>query len=296
MADNSTFAGKEMEEMCRHTSIDDIEEGPSFGGEDVKIIEDFQQCLVGVWLTTKTTNFNSMKNMTSIWRPLKVDTRRVLEEGPWTFDNHTLLVKRLGGDEQPTIVELNIAIYKLSVGFMCEKIAKNIGNYIDSCRCNLGDNRTANKDKDALIKDSNVPQDMEVFESMYNDSGLVLLDDKTRTIGMNEIGKEQLGLLEGPDHENQSGPKNDTTAGLGIKSATEDSSLLDLRHLGIRGGNNSGIRISDKIIGDNGNRPCLVFDSEVKQVLSSMHLDKSLGVTLISKKTDPKFMMNLHPK
>lgn len=65
----------------------------------------------------------------------EIDIRRVLESGPWTFDQHILIVKRLGELEQPQNVPLFhtsfwIQIYNLPIGFLSAKVLQNIGNYI----------------------------------------------------------------------------------------------------------------------------------------------------------------------
>lgn len=105
----------------------------------------------------KVINFTVMKNtMASIWPPGKgvcikdlsptlfllkffheIDVYRVLELGPWTFDQHILLVKRLEENEQPQTVPLFFAscfiqIYNLPIGFMSKFFLKNIGNYVDA--------------------------------------------------------------------------------------------------------------------------------------------------------------------
>ncbi|KAH9680788.1 CCHC-type domain-containing protein [Citrus sinensis] len=123
------------------------------GGNNVKI--EYRFCLVGRFLTDKVINFAAMKNtMASLWRPGKgvcikevsptlflfqffheIDVKRVLEVGPWTFDQHILLVKRLEENEQPQLVPLFftsfwIHIYNLPIGFMSEKVLKHIGNYV----------------------------------------------------------------------------------------------------------------------------------------------------------------------
>lgn len=51
------------------------------------------------------------------------------------FDQHILLVKRLGELEQPHDVPLYhtsfwISIYNLPIGFLSEKVLQNIGDYI----------------------------------------------------------------------------------------------------------------------------------------------------------------------
>ncbi|KAH9679913.1 CCHC-type domain-containing protein [Citrus sinensis] len=143
-----------------HISIDEEEEGglTVTGDEGENSGQgklDLRFCLVGRFLTDKVINFVAMKNtMASLWRPGKgvcikdlsptlflfqffheIDINRVLETGPWTFDQHILLVKRLEEDEQPQNIPLFttsfwIQIYNLPIGFMSEKILKDIGNYI----------------------------------------------------------------------------------------------------------------------------------------------------------------------
>ena len=87
---------------------------------------DSRFCLVGRFLTDKVINFLAMKNtMASLCRPRKgvcikdlsltlflfqffheVDVKRVLESGPWTFDQHILILKRLKENKQPQNVLL----------------------------------------------------------------------------------------------------------------------------------------------------------------------------------------------
>ena len=111
----------------------------------------------GKFLTDKVINFPAMKNtMASVWRPGKgvcikdlspslflfqffheVDVKRVLDSGPWTFDQYILLVKRLEEKEQPRNVPLYFTsfwtqVYNLPIGFMSAKILKDIGNYVST--------------------------------------------------------------------------------------------------------------------------------------------------------------------
>ena len=81
---------------------------------------DSRYCLVGRFLTDKVINFAAMKNtMAALWRLgrgvcikdlsptlflfeffYEIDIKRVLDSGPRTFDQHILLIHRLGADEQ----------------------------------------------------------------------------------------------------------------------------------------------------------------------------------------------------
>lgn len=67
----------------------------------------------------------------------EIDIKRVLESGPWTFDQHILIVRRLGEDEQPHNVPLFhtsfwVQVYNLPIGFQSEKVLQSIGSYIIS--------------------------------------------------------------------------------------------------------------------------------------------------------------------
>ncbi|KAH9717190.1 CCHC-type domain-containing protein [Citrus sinensis] len=148
---NSDYANMSIEEEEEGGLVVTGDEGEEGGQGKI----DLRFCLVGRFLTDKVINFAAMKNtMASLWRPGKgvcikdlsptlflfqffheIDINRVLESGPWTFDQHILLVKRLEEDEQPQNIPLFstsfwIQIYNLPIGFMSEKILKDIGNYI----------------------------------------------------------------------------------------------------------------------------------------------------------------------
>lgn len=145
------------EEYSRLGINDDDDEGLVLEGsnEEVQGLNlDF--CLVGSFLTWRKVNFSAMQDtLSSIWRPVKgvfmeetnvpnlylfrffheLDVQRVLDDGPWTFNNQALMVKRLEEGEQLSDIALNelymwVQIYDLSVGFNSEFILKCIGNYI----------------------------------------------------------------------------------------------------------------------------------------------------------------------
>lgn len=113
-------------------------------------------CLVGSFLTNRKVNFVAMQDtLANIWRPVKgvfmeesnipnlfmfrffheIDMQRVLDDGPWTFNNQALLVRRLEMGEQLSEIRLNelfiwVQIYELPVGFNSEFVLRSIGNYI----------------------------------------------------------------------------------------------------------------------------------------------------------------------
>lgn len=93
--------------------------------------------------------------LASIWKPVKggfmeetnipnmiiikffhaLDLQRVLDDGPWTFHNQALMVKKLEVGEQLSDIKLTelyiwLHVYDLPIGFKYEFILKSIGNYV----------------------------------------------------------------------------------------------------------------------------------------------------------------------
>lgn len=101
------------------------------------------RCLVGRFVTNKKVNFMVMQDtLASIWRPVKGvfmeetsrmnmfifkffhdrDMQRVLEDGPWTFNQQVLLIKKFNMDEQLKDVKLSelsmwVQIYDVPIGY-----------------------------------------------------------------------------------------------------------------------------------------------------------------------------------
>lgn len=150
----------EVSNICVRLQLNEEEEGGLIvAGEeigdpgDIKIDSKF--CLVERFLTDKVVNFAAMKNtMALLWclgrgvcikdlSPTlflfqffhEIDVRRILESGPWTFDQYILIIRKLGVDEQSQSVPLFhtsfwVQVYNLPIGFQSEKILQSIGNYI----------------------------------------------------------------------------------------------------------------------------------------------------------------------
>lgn len=154
----SSSRGKSVMESYVNLSInDDDEEGlildePNEGQEG----GDYSHCLIGSFLQNRRVNFMAMKDtLASIWKPVKgvymeetnvpnvfifkffhkLDMQRVLDDGPWTFNQQVLLVKKLEGNEQLSEIKFSdlyiwVQIYDLPIGFNSEFIFKSIGNYV----------------------------------------------------------------------------------------------------------------------------------------------------------------------
>ncbi|KAL9411935.1 hypothetical protein AB3S75_045523 [Citrus x aurantiifolia] len=162
MAGLSSRGAIDLHNECARLQLDEEEEGGlevavEEDEDNGRIKNDSRYCLMGRFLTDKVINFAAMKNpMAALWRSGKcvcikdlsltmflfqffheIDVRRVFDSGPWTFDQHILLVHRLGAEEQPQNVPLFhtnfwIQIYNLPLGFQSERILHSIGNYIGS--------------------------------------------------------------------------------------------------------------------------------------------------------------------
>lgn len=116
----------------------------------------YDKCLVGYFLTNKKVNFLAMEDtLASIWRPMKgvfmeetsrmnmflfkffhdLDMQRVLNDGPWTFNQQVLMIKKLNVEEQLQDIKISelymwVQVYELPIGFKSECILKSIGDYV----------------------------------------------------------------------------------------------------------------------------------------------------------------------
>lgn len=156
MADSSS--GKAIMDEYANLSInDDDEEGlilPEIP-ENNQVIN-YSLWLVGCFLNQKKTNFGAMRDtLSTIWRPVKgvfmeetntpnvylfrffhkLDVQRVMEDGPWTFNQQVLLVKRLEEMDQLASIHLSelyiwVQVYDLPIGFNSDYILKSIGDYV----------------------------------------------------------------------------------------------------------------------------------------------------------------------
>lgn len=64
-----------------------------------------------------------------------LDMQKVIEGGPWTFEQSLLVLHKLAENEDPHMIQLNkvdiwVQIYNLLMGMVTEKIIQGIGNYV----------------------------------------------------------------------------------------------------------------------------------------------------------------------
>jgi hypothetical protein len=118
---------------------------------------DLRWCLVGRFLCGRAIHFNSMKvRMADLWKPVKgvtikktptgkflfhfahpLDMEAVLNGGPWSFDNNTLIMERVQLGMQIEHIPLHfvsmwVQVHDLPMGLMKEKVGVRLANYIGS--------------------------------------------------------------------------------------------------------------------------------------------------------------------
>lgn len=147
---------EDVNDLCSRMAIDDPTEGGMvFDENDVpEDAEELRWCLIGRFMTDTSLHFMSMHNtFAAVWKPVKgmffrdlgqncylfqffheKDVLRVESGGPWTFDRHLLLFRRLGVHEKPMVMPLFefsiwLQVYDLPIGFRSEKVCATIGNY-----------------------------------------------------------------------------------------------------------------------------------------------------------------------
>lgn len=144
-----------IEQACASLTIDEEEiEVIDVGDADInEECVDYRLVLVGRLVTDKHIKFPIMRDtLASVWRPGKgvsiteaatnlylfqffheVDVKRVLEDGPWSFEQNLLVLKRIELNTSPFETDLNraefwVQAHNLPASFFTENIAKAIGS------------------------------------------------------------------------------------------------------------------------------------------------------------------------
>lgn len=123
-------------------------------------------CIVARFITEGQVDFQAMQQtLAALWKPGKgvyikelevnlflfqfyheLDVKRVMDGSPWSFNRKALIMTRMKEGENPRCVNLNsmeiwVQIHDLRVGFMSERIVKEVANYIgsfvESCSSNF---------------------------------------------------------------------------------------------------------------------------------------------------------------
>lgn len=141
---------------CEALSIEDDADGVVVEVEDIVQPEyDFRYAAVGRVVTDRPVKFVVFRDViATAWRPTKGvhvreigndrflftfymerDVSRVVDDGPWTFEQNLVVVRRLVPGDDPVTIGLNVSsfwiqVHGLQPGFMSEKVAVLIGNYV----------------------------------------------------------------------------------------------------------------------------------------------------------------------
>lgn len=144
-----------LENLYANLSMEDeVEGGIIVGAKEVQEKKS-TFILVGKFLTEKNINFQAMQNvMASIWRPKEgmeihdiggykysfvfyhiMDVRKVVEGGPWSFEQNMLIYKQVTEMEDLQVVDLNeveiwVQVHDVPKGFISENIMKSVGMYV----------------------------------------------------------------------------------------------------------------------------------------------------------------------
>lgn len=144
--------GKSLEELYADLIIDEEDEGGLIVEKSEAVLQKQSYVLIGKFLTEKNINFIAMQNvLATLWRPKegmevhdiggmrysfvffhKLDIQKVIEGGPWTFEQATLILYQLEDGEDPNTVQLQnvdmwIQVYDIPRGLISENILKSIG-------------------------------------------------------------------------------------------------------------------------------------------------------------------------
>lgn len=146
----------DLEKGCADLTLDEEE----FGGLDTPVQDQASGStvyyeLVGRFLTDRSIKFEQMQQvLASVWRPMMGmrvlpvnenlflfqfpharDMQRAIDDGPWSFENHTLVCKELTRQTQPEEVVLDsvdfwVQIHDLPAVYASTEFVEQIGNYV----------------------------------------------------------------------------------------------------------------------------------------------------------------------
>lgn len=142
-----------LEDMYAKLVLEEDYEGGVVVSSSEVVAQKQMYVLIGKFLTEKSINFNAMQNvMATLWRPKegmevhdlvgfrysfvlyhKMDVQKVIEGGPWSFEQAMLVLHELTPTEDSSMVELQnadiwVQIYDIPRGFLSENILKNVGD------------------------------------------------------------------------------------------------------------------------------------------------------------------------
>lgn len=144
-----------LEQACEALTLDTGDEGVVVEVEEEESPPvDYRFTAVGRVASDRNIKFVVFRDvMATAWRPFKGvhitelgdrflfrffhenDIARVVAEGPWTFEQNLVVLRRLEEGDDPATVDLDmssfwIQVHNLPSGFMSEKVAKAIGDSV----------------------------------------------------------------------------------------------------------------------------------------------------------------------
>lgn len=144
-----------LEQMYANLVIEDEDErGVIVANNDV-VEHKKTYMLVGKFLTEKNVNVNAMQNvMAALWRPREgmevhemgglkysfeffhqLDIQKVIDGGPWSFEQAMLVLHQVASGEDPLMAQLQeieiwVQVYDIPQGFLSENILRSVGSHI----------------------------------------------------------------------------------------------------------------------------------------------------------------------
>lgn len=149
------YSNSGLNDLYAKLSLEDEDDGmlivENAGNDQIK--DSF--VLIGRFLTERNINFRAMQNVLSaVWRPKEgveihdlgdmrysfvfyhpMDVQKVIDGGPWSFEQGMLVFKQLTGGEDPKEITLDevdiwIQVYDIPKGLVSESILKGIASYV----------------------------------------------------------------------------------------------------------------------------------------------------------------------
>lgn len=144
-----------LEEMYSRLALEEEEEGEVLMMEGDVSRDKQTFILVGRFLTERNINFLAMQNvLAALWRPQKgveihdignhrytfvfyhvLDVQKVVEGGPWSFEQSPLICHKLEPMEDANAVPLNkmdiwVQVHDIPTGMLSDKVLQTIGNQV----------------------------------------------------------------------------------------------------------------------------------------------------------------------
>ncbi|KAL8106880.1 hypothetical protein AgCh_023609 [Apium graveolens] len=195
-----------------------------------------------------------------------VDLKKVLEVGPWTFEQNLVVYHQINGDVDPRLVKLNkidkwIQVYDLLKGFQSENILMNIENFVGTfVKMDSANNTVGHSDKDYGVVYANPEKETSPAYGTWlrtpsnTEQGGDRVDTRFMEVGgrISEIADNSGGIRVIPREENQGSNnlsnKKDNT--LGADNLENEGIIIDPKRRRLNNGNDVEVYDKDISIGN----------------------------------------------